>query len=468
MFGDAAEHERGLLSRCIEVLESSLSSNDERTYDTLLPLYGRLDVLRGQEEVKRKANEQPASQHDCVTHEHVRAAGPTGVDYDRLVRDFGSNLLDPSDLARIEAESGEPLHLFLRRGLYFSHRDLGSLLDAHARGESFYIFTGRGPSASMHLGHLVPFQFAAYLQRAFAAPVVIQISDDEKFFFKGLSLADAAAYAADNIIDIIACGFDPQRTFIFSDTQAIASLYPMVMQIQRKLTCGQLSKAFGVKVCSACAPEGDEATDCVGKLMYPAVQMAPAFASGLPPELFGAGGGAGQKGRKLATKAPRCLVPMGIDQDPYFRVVRDAAKGLGQPKPAVIHNKFLPALAGLHTKMSASAGEAIRLTDTPKQVRKKMRSAFSGARGDGSLSDHRRLGADLETDVAIKYLQYFLPDDAELAATEAAYAAGTLTSGEVKDKAAAAVSDVLARHQQARALVTAGDVALFTTVRPLI
>mmetsp|Transcript_8844 Transcript_8844/g.23436 ORF Transcript_8844/g.23436 Transcript_8844/m.23436 type:complete len:417 (-) Transcript_8844:231-1481(-) len=388
-----------------------------------------------------------------VDHEHVEA-GAKGVDYGRLVKEFGSSLLRASDLARISAMSGEPPHLFLRRELFFSHRDLVELLVArHTRGEPFYIFTGRGPSASMHLGHLVPFMFAAYLQRVFHAPVVIQLSDDEKFFFKCLSLEQAGAFAAENIVDIIACGFDPDRTFIFKDTDAIGALYPMVCQIQRRLTVGQLAKAFGVRVHS----EGGEATDPLGKLMYPAVQMAPAFAAGLPAQLFGGA-------------SPRCLVPMGIDQDPYFRVVRDIAGGLGQPKPAVVHNKFLPSLAGLHAKMAATgpSGGAIHLTDTPKQVRKKMNSAFSGARGDGSLADHRRLGADLETDVPIKYLQYFLEDDAELATIEAGYAAGELTCGEVKQRAAAVVNEVLARHQQARARVTAEDVARFTAVRPLL
>lgn len=43
-----------------------------------------------------------------------------------------------------------------------------------------------GPSSeAMHLGHLLPFIFTKYLQDAFKVPVVIQITDDEKFFFKG-------------------------------------------------------------------------------------------------------------------------------------------------------------------------------------------------------------------------------------------------------------------------------------------
>jgi len=39
---------------------------------------------------------------------------------------------------------GLPVHRFLRRGIFFSHRDLDIILDMKERGESFYLYTGRG------------------------------------------------------------------------------------------------------------------------------------------------------------------------------------------------------------------------------------------------------------------------------------------------------------------------------------
>jgi tryptophanyl-tRNA synthetase len=47
---------------------------------------------------------------------------------------------------------------------------------------------------------------------------------------------------------------------------------------------------------------------------------------------------------------------MAIDQDPYFRLVRDNAHRMKNPspKPALIHSKFLTALQGAGGKMSAS------------------------------------------------------------------------------------------------------------------
>lgn len=73
----------------------------------------------------------------------------------------------------------------------------------------------------MHLGHLIPFIFTKWIQEAFDVPLVIQLTDDEKYYWKTLALDEARHLAVENIKDIIACGFDPQKTFIFSDLQFI-------------------------------------------------------------------------------------------------------------------------------------------------------------------------------------------------------------------------------------------------------
>ena len=48
-------------------------------------------------------------------------------------------------------------------------------------------------------------------------PLVIQMTDDEKFLWKELELEEAHHLAYENAKDIIACGFDPKKTFIFSN-----------------------------------------------------------------------------------------------------------------------------------------------------------------------------------------------------------------------------------------------------------
>lgn len=55
------------------------------------------------------------------------------------------------------------------------------------------------------------------MQEAFKVPVVIQITDDEKKIWKKLEKEETKRLGRENVKDIIACGFDVTKTFIFSD-----------------------------------------------------------------------------------------------------------------------------------------------------------------------------------------------------------------------------------------------------------
>ena len=55
----------------------------------------------------------------------------------------------------------------------------------------------------------------------FDVPLVIQMTDDEKYLWKDLELNECNRLAHENAKDIIACGFHPDKTFIFSDLENI-------------------------------------------------------------------------------------------------------------------------------------------------------------------------------------------------------------------------------------------------------
>lgn len=374
------------------------------------------------------------------------------VDYDKLIQQFGSQRITPEILARFEALTGERPHVFLRRGIFFSHRDLDDLLNRYAAGEKFYLYTGRGPSStSMHLGHLVPFILTAYLQRVFKCPVVIQLSDDEKFLFAKQPKGDAPPPPLEHFIelgrenarDIIAVGFDPELTFIFSSTGYIGPLYPNVLRIQRMTTYNTAKAIFGFTD-----------SDNIGKHGFPAVEAAPALYSSFP-EVF-----------PNAAPMP-CIIPCAIDQDPYFRLTRDVAPRLGCPKPVLIHSKFFPALQGDNTKMSSSIAEsAIFLDDTPKKIKTKINKfAFSGGRD--TIEEHRRLGADVDVDVSYRYLTFFLEDDERLKWIYDEYKAGRMLSGEIKKELIQVVQPIVKEHQEKRAAVTEEVLDQFFKIRPL-
>ena len=109
-------------------------------------------------------NSTSAATNQVVTPWEVKGTKEGGVDYEKLIRDFGSKRIDPELIQRVEKITGKRPHTFLRRGVFFSHRDLNWILDEYEKGRGFYLYTGRGPSSdSMHMGHLIPFLFTKFV-----------------------------------------------------------------------------------------------------------------------------------------------------------------------------------------------------------------------------------------------------------------------------------------------------------------
>ncbi|CAI9623899.1 unnamed protein product [Staurois parvus] len=136
------------------------------------------------------------------------------------------------------------------------------ILDSVEKGKPFYLYTGRGPSSgSMHVGHLVPFIFTKWLQEVFDVPLVVQMTDDEKYLWKDLTIEETYQYTLENARDIIACGFDVNKTFIFSDLEYMGSsrgFYKNVVQVQKHVTFNQVKGIFGFTD-----------SDCIGKISFP-------------------------------------------------------------------------------------------------------------------------------------------------------------------------------------------------------
>ncbi|KAF5456382.1 hypothetical protein F2P56_025872 [Juglans regia] len=392
-----------------------------------------------------KEKQQLEEEEQVVNPWEVSAKEGGKIDYDKLIEKFGCQRLNQSLIDRVEHLTSRRAHVFLRRGVFFAHRDFNDILDAYERGEKFYLYTGRGPSSeALHLGHLIPFMFTQYLQEAFKVPLVIQLTDDEKFLWKNLTVEESRRLARENAKDIIACGFDIRRTFIFSDFDYVGgAFYRNMIEISKRVTCNQIVGIFGFV-----------GEDHIGKYSFPPVQAAPSFPSSFP-HLF--------SGKDNL----RCLIPCAIDQDPYFRMTRDVAPRIGHHKPALIESLFFPALQGETGKMSASdPNSAIYVTDSEKDIKNKInRYAFSG--GQDSIEKHRQLGANLEVDIPIKYLGFFLEDDAELEHIKKEYGAGRMLTGEVKQRLIEVLTKLVERHRRARAAVTDEMVDAFMAVRPL-
>jgi tryptophanyl-tRNA synthetase len=362
--------------------------------------------------------------------------------YQRLIKKFGVSPIDTALLERLERVTCHPAHKLLRRGLFFAHRGLNEILDDFEAGKPIFIYTGRGPSGSMHLGHFIPMEFTVWLQKVFNAIVVFQIADDEKFWFKDGDFQKFYELGKQNARDIIALGFDPTKTYLFSnhDQKSDPAYKRVADDLANLVKLSDIQAIFGL-----CKEKGNT----VGQAMWSIYQTTAAFSKAY--------------GDLFKRQNVRCLVAYAIDQDPYFRLARDNAERLGFYKPCGIMCRFLPSIEG-EGKMSTTAttgmpkvtfaeSKTVFMDSTPKQIKKLInKHGFSG--GQQTLELHRELGGRADVDIAFQWLRHFLEDDDELEELRQSYESGELLSGQMKGRCIEVVTAIVTDHQARVAEVT--------------
>ena len=341
------------------------------------------------------------------------------VDYDKLIKEFGVSYISKEQILFLEnlaKKKNMKLHPFLKRGLFYAQKDLDKIIQDLKNNRPIFLYTGRAPGGSMHIGHLIPFLFTKYLQDLFDCNLYIQIPDDEKFMFKEeLTLEKVDEMTKSDLIDLSAIGFNENKTFIFRNSEFIEKMYKLHLKTSKKITFNQVKNTFGFNESSN-----------IGVINYPSLQIVPTF-----------------------FEKNRCLIPMAIDQNPYFMLQRDFAKKIGFKKNSTILSKFLPPLTGALGKMSASdSNKAILLTDDNDTIKNKINKyAFSG--GGETLEEHKKYGGNPDIDVSYIWLKYiFEEDDNKLKKIYEDYKKGVLLSGELKKILIEKVIDLLDKHKQ--------------------
>jgi len=344
------------------------------------------------------------------------------VDYKKLVKEFGVSQIDDSLLKRIVKHTKE-LHFMLRRKVFFAHRDLTWILSEYEKGNKFFLYTGRAPSGKVHLGHLMPWVFTKWLQDKFGVELLFQFPDEEKFLFKkNITFEDTQKYLNDNMLDVIALGFNPKKTKFIIDTKHAGLMYKEACKVAKKITFSMVKSSFGLN---------EQAN--IGSIFYTSMQAVPAFLPSI------------QKNKKVP-----CLIPHAVDQDPHFRLTRDILPKLGYYKPASIQCIFLPPLSGTQGKMSSSEEYSIFTTDSPNEVKRKINKyAFSG--GQPTTEEHKKKGGNPDVDVSYQYLRmFFEPDDRKLKKIHDDYKSGKMLTSELKEILIKKINAFLKEHQKNR------------------
>ena len=338
------------------------------------------------------------------------------VDYDKLIKKFGISLL--KDLPEVFKKN-----ILFRRKVVFAHRDIQRILDTIKSRKKFVMMTGLMPTGKFHIGHMLVAQQFVFYQKL-GAKVYVAVADLESYNARAQSLEESKKIALDYISNYVALGLNLKKCDIYfqsersKDAKKANAYYKLQNLLARYSTFAEFKAVYG------------EITP--GKMLASVLQASDMLHAQLP---------------EFEGNCP-VVVPVGIDQDPHFRLARDISKRvkkMGFVQLSSTYNLFLTGLKG--GKMSSSDSNSfIAMSDIVNEVKKKINKyAFSG--GQPTLEEHRAKGGNPDVDVSFQYLKVLEEDDGKLAQIYEDYKSGKMLTGELKKLAIDKINNFLKEHQ---------------------
>lgn len=253
------------------------------------------------------------------------------------------------------------------------------------------ILTGDRPTGRLHLGH-----YGGSLKRR------VELQNSGRFDDIYIMIADAQALTdnaedPDKIrrsiievtLDYLACGLDPSQSTLFIQSQ-IPELFELSFYYMNLVTVARLERNPTVK--TEIQMRGFETSLPVGFFTYPISQAAD------------------------ITAFMANVVPVGEDQAPMIEQTREIVhkfnavygETLVTPEMLLPETKAAQRIPGIDgkAKMSKSLGNAIYLSDTPEEVKKKVMSMYTDP-------DHLRVEdpGKVEGNTVFTYLDVFSTDE---------------------------------------------------------
>jgi tryptophanyl-tRNA synthetase len=299
------------------------------------------------------------------------------------------------------------------------------------------ILTGDTPTGRLHLGHYVgSLENRIRLQDEYDCYFLL--ANMHAFTTRADKPKDIRQDTIEIVKDWLAAGIDPNRSTIVLQTEvpAIAELtwfFAMLIPFNKVMRNPTLKTEIDSKGL------GDSYS--FGFPMYAVGQCADILA--FRPE----------------------LVPVGEDQEAHIELCRDVALKFNQvycgvgnrvepqdhvkaggifPIPRALFGRIarLPGIDGTQ-KMSKSLGNAIMLSDSPKEVQKKVNKITTGRQNPTDPGD--------TSNVLFTFVRAFIRDEARVKELERRYAAGdNIGDGHVKQEVAAAINELLEPMRERR------------------
>lgn len=288
------------------------------------------------------------------------------------------------------------------------------------------MLTGDRPTGKLHVGHYVgSIKNRVKLHRQYESYFII--ADLHMLTTKNTreDIAKVSQNARDMVLDELAAGLEPELSTFYLQS-AIPEVCELNTLFQNLVTVPRLERIPSLK---DMARDSNKEEMPYGLLGYPVLQAADI----------------------LCVKSH--VVPVGKDNAAHIEVTREIARrfnylyGETFPVPEFVAAE-VQTLVGTdgQGKMSKSVGNAILLSDSAAEVRKKVA---------GMYTDPNRIRADVpgtvEGNPVFVYHDVFNTDTAEVEALKERYRAGTVGDVEVKDKLAAAINRFLDPMRERRA-----------------
>ena len=310
------------------------------------------------------------------------------------------------------------------------------------------ILTGDTPTGQLHLGHYVG-SVKRRLELQETHECFFLLANMHAFTTRANEPAEIRSDTLEIVRDYLAMGIDPEKSAIFlqSETPAIAELtflFSMLLPFNRVMRNPTLKDEIKVK------------------------NLGENYSFGFPLYVVG------QTADILAFRAHS--VPVGEDQIPHIELTREVARRFNKlycgidenvedDDPIMIEKGLFPIpradvgkvgkLIGTDgiNKMSKSLGNVIHITDTPKQVKKKVGKIYTGRQSPTEPGD--------ANNALMQYVETFISDPKRAAELKDRYVRGDdIGDGHIKVEVAQAISEMLGPMQARREAVGDDDTVI--------
>lgn len=279
------------------------------------------------------------------------------------------------------------------------------------------ILTGDRPTGKLHLGHYAgSLRSRVELQEDHMQ--FVMIADTEALTHNAERVEHVSENTFEVMCDYLAAGIDPKKTTIFLRSQ-IPPLFELTAYFMNLVTLSRLEQNPTIK--AEMKEKGFSRNVPAGFLAYPVAQAADI----------------------LAFKAD--LVPVGADQFPMIEQANEIGDKFNR-----LYGKVFPRakayasgterLSGLDgkAKMSKSLGNAIYLSDSAEDVRKKVMTMYTDP-GHIHVSDKGKVKGN----VVFEYLDAFDPDAEAVLDLKKRYQKGGLGDVELKKRLIGVLEEIL-------------------------